>query len=499
MLEITNRKSIPLLIILLCSLVLLVIMQPLNLYFHNDDFEHIPMSGNILFTTKNFLRPVANLFLFFDKKVYGKWAPGYFLTTWFLHSACTVSIYFLSNEVLKKYVLDLPAYTALITALFFLFYPFHAEPLFWIIGRGAIIAAFFSILSLYYYIKKNENHSYVLISLLLFVVALFTYESIWGVLFFYYLISFINVRKQFAAARKEYTLAAIFLLTFLVYLAVRFFALNTFTGGYTEIDNNLFKISLLLTNMVKLFARNFIPPFNNTLLSVIFFVLSAVIYAIATILTFGRTKSTGWLMIILWLGVLSGIITAAPLGIDTHGNESERYIYYSSFFFCFFLAIVITLIKKKWKYVVTGFIVILEITGLMVYNAHYRYTSAVVKTSLEFIRKYPNYKNVYFIKVPGEYRGALIFRVCLPNALQWVTPECKYDSIIIISQTEDASGIIPFKTGEKSWAEFTSGKNFKSQMNMYSLKDSLNRNIILNKNDAVFWFTPQGLYKVNGP
>ena len=498
MLEITNRKYAPVFIILLCSLVLLVIMRPWNLYFLNDDFEHIPLSGNMLFTTKNFLRPVANLFLFLDKRLYNKWTPGYFLTTWLLHSACTVSVYFLSAEVLKKYVTSLAAYTPLMTALFFLFYPFHAEPLFWIIARGAVIATLFSILSLYYYIRKDENRACFLMSLLLFILALFTYESIWSVVLFYCLISFVNVKKQFAAARKEYFAVAAFLLTFLIYLAVRFFALDTFTGGYTEIDNNLFKIPLLLTNMVKLFARNFTPPFYNTFYSVIFFSCSAIVYAFTTILMFRKAKPAGWLMIILWLGVFSGIITAAPLGIDTHGNESERYIYYSSFFFCFFLAAAVMVInKKEWKYLVTGFILILEITGLIVYNANYRYTSAIVKTSLAFIKKYPNYKNAYFIDVPGEYKGALIFRVCLPNAIRWIDSECKYDPITIISRTEDASGIIPFKTGEKSWAELSREKNFNSQSNLFSLKDSLNQNIILSKNDAVFWFTKQGLYKVN--
>lgn len=494
--EIAKSKYNHVFIILLCSIFLLVIMQPWNLYFLNDDFEHIPVSGNILLVTKNFLRPVANLFLFVDKQLYNKHAAGYFFTTWILHSACTAGVYLVSLQVIKKYTLDLPAYTALLTALFFLFYPFHAEPLFWIIARGSVIAALFAITSLYFYLRKNEKSAYLPIALLLFIAALFTYESIWNVLFFYCVISFFNIKKKSSASRKEYFHAGIFVLTFLLYLIVRFYSLDTFTGGYTEIDTNIFKISLLLTNLLKLVARNFTPPFHNTVFSVIFFSLSIIVYTVAMVLMFKKDKSTGWLIIILWLGVISGVITATPLGIDTHGNESERYIYYSSFFFCFFVAAIITLIKREeWKYIITCFIIISEITGLIVYNAHYRYASAVVKNTLEFIKKYPDYKNAYFIDVPGEYKGALIFRVCLPNAIRWIAPECKYDSVIIISQTEDAGGILPYQTGEKTWTELSREKRFQEQTNRYALKDTLGKNIRLNENDAVFLFTNKGLYK----
>lgn len=390
----------------------------------------------------------------------------------------------------------MPDYTALLSAIFFLFYPFHAEPLFWIIARGSIISAFFAIVSIYCYLKK-DNKRFLVLSLLLFIAALFTYESVWNLVFIYSLISYYNIKKRLAAARKELLDICIFVFSFILYLAVRYYTLDTFTGGYAEIDKNIVNINLLVANLLKLVARNFTPPFENTIFLIAFFSLSVIFYAIAIVLMFKKNKSAGWLLIILCLALISATITAAPLGIDTHGNESERYIYYSSFFFCFFLSVVVTLLKKDLKFIVTGFIVILEITGLIVYNAHYRYASEVVKTSLEFIGKYPNYKNAYFIDVPEEYRGALIFRVCLPDAVKWIASECKYDTITILSKTEDASGTIPFKNGEKTWEEFSDDSKNKFKPNTYSLKDTLDREIILNnKNDIIFWFTDNGLYKV---
>ncbi len=500
MTEIAKRKYKPILIILLCSLVLIIIMQPWNLYFLNDDFEHIPAIGQTLVIRKNFLRPFANLFLLFDNCLYGKWAPGYFLTTWLLHSATSVSIYYASRDVIRKYIPYLPSRTALLTSLFFLFYPFHAEPLFWIIGRGSIIAALFTILSIYFYLKKDEKNTYLLISLLLFTVALLSYESIWNAIFFYCLISFLNIKQHAANHKRERFHSGIFVLTFIAYFIVRYYTLNTLTGDYAQIDNNIFNFRLLLTNIIKLTGRNFTPPFLNAVFSLIFFSLSVIIYTVAIAVMLKKNTKAGWLMIILWLGVISGVITAAPLGIDTHGNESERYIYYSSFFFCFFLAIATTLPKRKeWQYIINGFIITLAIAGLITYNVNYRYASAVTKTTLQFVKKYPDFKNAYFIDVPEEYKGALIFRTSLPDAIYWVDTECKYDSIKIISKTENARGKLPYETGEKTWEELSRAKGFKIGKNIYGVKDTLNRNVTLNKNDILFWFNGKGIFKVNRP
>lgn len=339
-----------------------------------------------------------------------------------------------------------------------------------------------------------------MLSWIMFLIALFTYESIWTVVFFYCLISFLDTKKSLASKRKEYIYAGGFVITFILYMFIRFISLGTITGGYPVIDSNMSSITLLLTNLIKLVARNFTPPFYSTVFSIIFFSFSVIIYSAAIVFVYKKNKAAGWLMIILCLGLISGVVTAAPLSIDTHGNESERFIYYSSFFFCFFLAIVTTLPKRKeWQYIITGVVIVSGITGLIIYNANYRYTSTVTKTTTQFVKKYPNYKNAYFIDVPGEYKGALLFRVCLPDAIRWIAPQCKYDSVTIIRKTENASGILPFETGEKTWDELSREKTKEAQSGAYVLKDTLDRDILLNENDIVFWFTKKGLYRVNKP
>jgi hypothetical protein len=494
---IAAKKNNPVLIILLGSLIVLLIMQPWNLYFLNDDFEHIPLLNDNLLVRKNFLRPVANLFLFFDRHLYNKRAYGYFLTTWILHASCTIGIYYLCSEVIKRYVPDLPVHTALLTALFFLFYPFHAEPLFWIIARGSIIAALLQVLSLYYYIKKDQNNKNFLVSLLLFALALFTYESTWNCTFFYCFISYLNVERQDATKKTEVFHPLIFVAVFIAYLFTRYFLLGTFTGGYVEIDENIRLRWLLLANLVKLVARNFTPPFYNSMWSALFFCLSVIIYGFAVLLAFKKSKTVGLLLLILVFGLITAVITAAPLGIDTHGNESERYIYYSSFFFCFFLAVLTTIVvKKRLQVYFATFIILIGLTGLLVYNANYRYASTVTRTTTRFIKNYPGYQKAYFINVPGEYKGSLILRSALPNAVDWIDADCKYQAIEIVNVKEDASGKLPFLTGEKTWKDLMSGEYDNGQNGNYLFNDSLKKDFLSDKN-VVFWFTGKGLYKMN--
>lgn len=498
MIAIIKRKYGPVLIILVCSLIVLIIMQPWNLYFRNDDFDHIP-NDNLLIQ-HNFLRPVSNFFLACDKWIFNKKATGYFFTTYILHTACTISVYYLCRQVLRRYAFNLPANTALFTAIIFLFYPFHAEPLFWIISRGSIIAALFAILSLYFYLKKNEDSKYLLLAWLTLVVALFTYESMWNVLFFYCLISFFNIRSQLSQPRKEYLHTGIFMLTFLLYFIIRFFSLDTITGGYESIDKNMSRISVLLINLVKLVARNFTPPFYNQFYSIAFFVVSVIVYTLLTVVMFKKNKAVAWLMIILVFGVITAVITATPLGIDTHRNESERYIYYSSFFFCFFLTAATSLVhEKSLRYAINAVIIISGIIGLITYQANYKYASIVVKTTTQFVKKYKAYKNAYFIDVPEEYKGALIFRTCLQNAIEWISPECAYDSVRIVTKIKEASGLRPYQTGEKTWEELCSEKSSVAHRGMYALTDSSNRYILLTKQDVVFWYANKGFYKVNRP
>ena len=445
------------------------------------------------------MRPVPNFVVLFDKWLYGTNATGFFFTSIFFHTACVLTVYFFVKQILQTYLPDKRAsLIPFITALLFLCYPYHAEPLMWVIARVSIIAAMLTFLSLQFYIKAAALSGYYFLSWLCFVIALFTYESIWNIVLLFAVISVADIIHKRVSMHKAGIMFGIMLLTFITYLGVRIWALNSIAGdGYLEINENLNKIALLLINLLKLAGRNFTPPFIHTSYAVIFFSVSAIVYAFITYSIFKRNKHWGWLMLLTWLAMITGVLTAAPLGIDTHYNESERYLYYSSFFYCFFIAFAISVfIAKKYQFSFAAIIVLSFLYLFSGLQKNYSYASAISKTTLETVAKYPERKRAFFIDVPKRYKGSMIFRISLPEAIKWIVPQAKYDSVIVVSQVETALGKIPFKTGEASWQQLAITKGFNTNtavINHDSKTDTISNN------DIIFWFKEDGIYKVNLP
>lgn len=487
----------PVALLILAWIALLVIIQPWNLYFLNDDFLHIPMPVQWIFLRGGFMRPVPNLFLEIDKALYGNWAPGFFFGTMLMHLFCVIAVFLLCRKVISRFFPE-PNHTriATISALLFMFYPFHAESLMWLISRVSILAAGFTLLSLYFYLRKAERPAYLFLSWLLYTIALFTYESMWNVLMFYMILSFLNFREQRATLRKELIHVIIFVSTFALYMTVRFFSLSSIIGdGYLEYEPNLYNIPLVLKNFINLIARNYTPPTDSSYVFIGLAVVSSIVYGTLVYLIFKKNKRLGWLLILLAIGIGSAVLTASPLGINTHTNESERYIYYSSFFYCFFVAIVIVFLVRKFQALVLTFILIVFITLLSHYQTKYEYSSTVTKTTMQFVAEYPGYKNAYFIDVPEDFKGALIFRISLPDAIRWINPSCKYDSIHLVSKVPQATGELPFTTGEITWQQFADEKKLDSSSHKIITDTGDSKEF--KETDVVFWFSKNGLYKIN--
>lgn len=311
-----------------------LIIRPWQLYFLNDEFFHIPMPNQFLILRSGFLRPMPNFLLLFDKWMYGWHALGFFVTSLILHALCVFAVYGLVKQIVKTFfgegqLLLWPFFTALL----FLCYPFHAEPIMWVIGRVSILATIFALLSLRLYLMSATKIAWLFLSLLCFVFALFTYESIWNLpLLFTILSALMLVNKKSDIKAEVFKVGAVWLL-FGAYVYLRFKTLGTIAGdGYPQINENLEKISLLLVNLVKLTGRNFTPPFPDTRLVVLFFVLSVLLYGWLFFKAYKKEKIHGLVLVLLSICIISAVVTACTLGIDTHYNESERYIYYSSFF-----------------------------------------------------------------------------------------------------------------------------------------------------------------------
>jgi hypothetical protein len=456
---------------------------------------HIPMDNRWLFLRGGFMRPVPNYFLMWDKLMYGKNALGFFSTAIALHILTVFTVYCLVKEFLNQYFPDsLQGSIALFTAILFLFYPFHAESVMWIIARVSIIAALFTYLSFLFYIKSSQKKFYFIVCLLCFVIALFTYESMWNAIMVFAILGFLNIKRNKQAWKRELLRFGILLGSFCLYLLVRLLVLKSLAGdGYLEINQNLSKYKLLAVNLVKLFARNYTPAFENSKVAVVVFLVLTLFYAIIAFFVFRKNKKYGIAVILLWFFVLTGVVTAAPLGIDTHFNESDRYLYYSSFFFCLVISLSgFVLLSRKLFAPVMLLVTVVFISMLSALQSMYAFASSVTKTTVQQVASHGSFSRGYFIDVPAKYKAALIFRISLGDAVKWIAPDVKYDSIIIVSQQELYESTTQWRTGDISWKQLAEAKGWDTS------KAVIN-NAVIGKNDAVYWFTKKGLYKVIFP
>ena len=124
--------------VLFCLASLALFFPNLSRTFASDDFEVI---GRIAWehrlSVPGTFRPLSELSLLFNYLIGGWNAEGYYLfnivvhgvNSWLIYRFCLRWGWDAEGEGQKEY--------ALLSALFFLVYPFHSEGIDWILGRGA--------------------------------------------------------------------------------------------------------------------------------------------------------------------------------------------------------------------------------------------------------------------------------------------------------------------------------------------------------------------------
>jgi hypothetical protein len=478
-----------------CLALIFIVIKPWQLYYLNDDFMHIPDAR--LWLRSGFMRPVPNVFLWLDKQLFGKAALGFFATTMLLQTACVFGVYFFTRKIGFLYLKPLPVGDlAFVTALLFLVYPWHAEAMMWVISRVSIMACLFTLGSFYFYVDAAHKPTRLLASVLLFLLALFSYESMWSAILFFGLFSLLNVKQGYATKKQEALNFGCVALVFAAYLALRVAVLSTLAGdGYDQINENLGRYALLLQNGIKLFGRIFTPPFANSMYFGVCF--AALLLVLMGLLWWARKKSklAFWTLIVAMVGMAAGVVTAAPLGIDTHYNESERYLYYASYFYCFFLGLsIVVLLRQKQQQVAVVAIVAVFVALLLNLQGNYRFASAITRTTMQTVAKYPQYQRAIFVDAPTKYKGSMVFRICLPHGVRWINPEVQYDSIAVFSQDSTVQRHWPYLSGEVGWNSLATEKGWPQNLAVMpgaAVPDTLSGR------DVVFWFRPNGIFKVN--
>ncbi len=328
-----SDKNQKLLFIMICGIATafgFLLLNPLPLYFLNDDFIHIPLSKEGILLQRKSLRPLGDLSLQLDYMLWQKNAVGYHSTNLVLHVINSILVFFLANGIFKKYSSSVIFLKSLAAAVLFFVYAFHSESLFWIIGRSGSLGALFCIPAIIFFLKRNENKFHFILSVLFFSAGLFAYESVWVFPLLAVCLSIADVEKFKTKFKTELIFIGIIFLVFITHLIIKKQLLGEVAGKYEAIDFINFNIGNLVANWAKLIIRCFIPPVNNQII----FILSALVVLVALVFIFfllvKKMKSISNSLVFIFF--IISFLPYLSLGINTHTVEGERYEYLPSIF-----------------------------------------------------------------------------------------------------------------------------------------------------------------------
>lgn len=126
--------------------------------------------------TLKYYRPVHQLTLIIDAKLWGDSPLGFHLTNIILHSASAILLYFLFLLILKEFGVSYRYQTAFLSGLLFALYPLHVESVSFISARGDVIAATLFFAGFILYILSYRRFIYIAPSALFFYLSFLAKE-----------------------------------------------------------------------------------------------------------------------------------------------------------------------------------------------------------------------------------------------------------------------------------------------------------------------------------
>ncbi|MEO6869382.1 MAG: hypothetical protein ABI168_07045, partial [Ginsengibacter sp.] len=393
----------------------LFLYNPADLYFLSDDFDSVLKVRSTSYILHSF-RPLSDLSLKVDNLLWGNNATGYFFTNILLHLLSTSVLYLFTKQLcLAVYNQIDSKRNAFFVAILFLFYPYHSEPLFWIVGRGATLCTLMALLSLFFYLKKQENIGYYFLSLLFFIAGALSYEAIWILPLIIIIISIVLAEKKMRSKEAVYILG--FWCAFLIYLVIRFYLTKEIIGSpygsAAVISSTTFFIKI--KNYVALLSRSFLPPAKESFLYIIYFL------GLATCLGFTFYKLIRRWNRILNISIPSFLVCLLPaisFGIDTHDTEGERFLYLPSVFLAISVVIILSTLLKNKAVPVFCILVIAE-GGFLFYNYQsFKTAGSITKETVKQFSSLKNIDNLICINLPSQFRGAYIFRNGFESAIK---------------------------------------------------------------------------------
>jgi hypothetical protein len=405
-------------LLLFCLGSLALFFPAIGRTFAADDFQvmkRVGMDKTILI--RGFFRPLSDITLYFNYLIGGFDPAGYYVFNILIHGVNSFLLFWFCLKWKWTEERDRQRVYALIAALLFLTYPFHNEGIVWVIGRGASLATLFGLASLLILVSDGRTGPKIIWACLLYFIGMSAYEPI----LLLPLMIFIILYTRGAGQREMLYWLAALAGTLLVHLALRRAVAGEVIGSY---GSGFFgpKILQYAGNVFKVGGRLFLPPTENTRLMAGYFIVLSGVLAVILVLFFrgpgrlpGRKRYFGALFFLLSVGCIMPVLSA----VSTKTSESDRLLYFPSFFLCCGISFLLVNLVKAGHWL-TGAVVVLltyNVFFLEENNRNWGKASESVREILAVIGARGSAGKIFVVNLPDERDGAFIFRLGLPDAL----------------------------------------------------------------------------------
>jgi hypothetical protein len=178
-------------------------------------------------------------------------------------------------------------------------------------------------------------------------------------------------------------------------------------------------------NVFALWDRLFLPPVQDFRMMVASCVLLGLLLTTVGFSFWRRVRGLPALRnYFIQLLLLLAIACTVPVlsGLSTHTSESDRFLYFPSYFLCAGIAFVLMQLfrDRAWLHGMVGLILVYEVFFVEANNRNWIEASQTTRGVLAEIsgaKLRAAGKKVFVVNLPDEYDGAYIFRLGLPDAL----------------------------------------------------------------------------------
>lgn len=418
---------------------------PGNLYFLNDDLLHIPLTDKGYLFQTNSVRPVHEILVWLELKVWGKNPFGYHLTALLLYFIALAQVYDLCLLMQSRWLgIDKKQalMAALLTVVLVLAYPQSSESLGWILGRTSVLSAIFFMITARMFFTFNFSTKTYLAGAFFFTAALFAYEQIILMPAAFAWIAFTEKNKELK--RNMFRFVSVLLIVVAGYLFVRKIITSEVIGEYEGSNFLTLRWGTLAANFLRISFRLFLNPQSSPgfiySTGVFLFLLIAVVLFVRKKVSIDRHAFIFFLSIILLL-----MLPVISLGVAVNSFESGRYLFLPSVFLIIGISIGSIAAFYQNRQVKLFFCGLLFVTvcywfqGKYTASQHYREASAYAKTMNDTVEKHfkTSSDTLVIDTLQVSVHRLPVFRLGFMTGVKWLNNTIDTNKIIVRNYADE--------------------------------------------------------------